>query len=42
MGKNINEMLEFYKTCEPGKYWQLPKEKRDQVEQLLYNENVFS
>ena len=38
----INEFLEFYKTAKPGKYWSLPKDKKDMQEQMLYNEAYYA
>ena len=37
----INEYLEFYKEAKPGKYWSLPKNKKDMQEQMLYNEAYY-
>jgi len=38
----INEFLEFYKIAKPGKYWSLPKNKRDMADTMLYNENYYA
>jgi len=38
----INKFLEFYKKAKPGKYWSLPKDKKDMVNQMLHNKDYYA
>lgn len=40
--RSVEEIVEFYKNSEPGKYWQLPKNKKNMKDQMLLNENYYS